>query len=36
MIDEFISFFFAGHDTTSSLLGFFFLEIGRNKMAFEK
>ena len=36
MIDEFITFFFAGHETTSSTLGFFFLEVGRYPEIFQK
>jgi cytochrome P450 len=36
MIDDFLTFFFAGQETTANTLGFCFLELGKNQRVLEK
>lgn len=36
MIDDFVTFFFAGQETTANTLGFCFLELGKNPRVLEK
>ena len=36
MIDDFVTFFIAGQETTANTLAFCFLELGRNKPVFNK
>ncbi len=36
MIDDFVTFFVAGEETTSSMLASLFLELGRNELVLEK
>lgn len=36
MIDNFVTFFFAGQETTANALAFTFLELGKNKDIFDK
>jgi cholesterol 24(S)-hydroxylase len=36
MIDDFVTFFIAGQETTANTLGFCFLELGKNPRVLEK
>jgi cholesterol 24-hydroxylase len=36
MIDDFVTFFIAGQETTANSLGFAFLEIGKNPKVLKK
>jgi cholesterol 24(S)-hydroxylase len=36
MIDDFVTFFIAGQETTANTLGFCFLELGKNPQVLEK
>jgi cholesterol 24(S)-hydroxylase len=36
LIDDFVTFFIAGQETTANTLAFSFLELGKNPEAFKK